>query len=62
MAEGMDVVAECAVREGRCALRVRGTGQVSAASLGEQERGKQAAGAGGMVSPRLCLVKHLAIV
>lgn len=34
-----------------CALRVHGTGQVSAASLRGQERRKQAAGAGRMVSP-----------
>lgn len=41
----------CAVREGRCALGLHETGQVSAALLWEQERGKQAAGAGRMVSP-----------
>lgn len=51
VAEGKGTETECAVREGGCALRVHGTGQVSAASLGKQERGKQAAGAGRMVSP-----------
>lgn len=51
MAEQMDAEAQCAVREGRCALRVHGTGQVSAASLGGTGDGKQAADAGRMVSP-----------
>lgn len=46
----MDAEAECAVREGRYALRVHGTGQVSSIPGGTGE-GKQAADAGRMVSP-----------
>lgn len=46
-----DAEAGCAAGEGGQAVRFGGTGQVSAASGGEHERGKQAAGAGRLVSP-----------
>lgn len=58
----MDAEAECAVREGRCALRVHGTGQVSAASLGGQEMGSRQLMQAGWFLPCLCLAKQLAIV
>lgn len=51
LAEGRDAEAGCAAGEGGRALRLRGMGQVSAASQRGHERGEQAAGAGRVVSP-----------